>query len=108
MVIHKTQNSLFFLVYVPAAAKPVYSTNTTYNATPRVVAQPKVQAQAQASSAATYVYPTAVTTQQPASSYSTTYAGGSNATTTVSYTSKGKAVNKDFNYILYGLKLRKS
>ena len=75
-------------VYVPAAAKPVYSTNTTYNATPRVVAQPKVQAPAQASSAATYVYPTAVTTQQPASSYSTTYAGGSNATTTVSYTSK--------------------
>jgi hypothetical protein len=54
LVIHKTQNSLFFLVYVPAAAKPVYSTNTTYNATPRVVAQPKVQAPAQASSAATY------------------------------------------------------
>lgn len=72
------------------AAKPAYSTNTTYNATPRVIAQPKVQAPIQASSAATYVYPTVVTSQQPASSYSTTYAGTSNATTTVSYTSKGK------------------
>lgn len=75
---------------IVVAAKPVYSTNTTYNATPRVIAQPKVQAPVQASSAATYVYPTVVTTQQPASSYTTTYAGGSNATTTVSYTSKGK------------------
>ena len=77
------------IAYISAAAKPVYSTNTTYNATPRVIAQPKVQAPAQVSSAATYVYPTVVTTQQPVSSYQTTYSG-SNATTTVSYTSKGK------------------
>ncbi|XP_052101013.1 zinc finger RNA-binding protein-like [Mytilus californianus] len=74
-------------VHVQAAAKPVYSTNTTNYATPRVVAQQKVQAPIQASSAATYVYPTAVTTPQ-VSSYSTTYAGNTNATTTVSYTSK--------------------
>lgn len=80
---------LLLLVHVQAAAKPVYSTNTTNYATPRVVAQQKVQAPIQASSAATYVYPTAVTTPQ-VSSYSTTYAGNTNATTTVSYTSKGK------------------
>lgn len=102
---HKNYNNIkciifLLLVHVQAAAKPVYSTNTTNYATPRVVAQQKVQAPIQASSAATYVYPTAVTTPQ-VSSYSTTYAGNTNATTTVSYTSKGKDNRKAVLVLLH-------
>lgn len=77
------------------AAKPVYTTGTTYNPAQRTaVAVSKIQP-VQASSASTYVYPTQTT--QPATTYTTTSYIPAAATTTATntYTSKGKTQCSD-------------
>ncbi|KAK3098799.1 hypothetical protein FSP39_023235 [Pinctada imbricata] len=81
------------------AAKPAYSTGTTYQTTQRAVTTPKshTPVQGAVSSAATYVYPASNVTQ-PVTSYTTTsYANTTTPTTT--YT--GKANTGVTNYTSY-------